>query len=35
MNFIKQEFLKRKTKFILITKCYMSKYDQIMNQLLL
>ena len=30
-NFFEPEFLKCKTKFILTSKCHMSKYDQIMN----
>ena len=35
MNFYEPEFLKRKTKFILTTLCYMTKYGQMMNQTLL
>ena len=35
MNFFEPEFLECKTKFISTTKCYMTKYDQIMNQTLL
>ena len=35
MNFFKSEFLKRETKFILTTKCHLTKYDKIMNQTLL
>ena len=35
MNFFEPELLKRKTKFVLTTKCYMTKYDKTMNQALL
>ena len=35
MNFFETEMLKRKTKSILTTKCYMTKYVQIINQTLL
>ena len=36
INFLEPEFLKHKTKFILLTtKCNMTKYDQIMNKTLL